>query len=32
MGRSFGYQDVQHYYIELEKMRQRYVKLAHRGK
>jgi hypothetical protein len=32
MGRSFGYQDVQHYYVELEKMRQRYVKLAHRGK
>jgi thiol:disulfide interchange protein len=32
MGRSFGYQDAQHYYIELEKMRQRYVKLAHRGK
>jgi thiol-disulfide isomerase/thioredoxin len=32
MGRSFGYQDVQHYFVELEKMRQRYVKLAHRGK
>jgi thiol-disulfide isomerase/thioredoxin len=32
MGRSFGYQDVQHYYVELEKMRQRYVKMAHRGK
>jgi thioredoxin-related protein len=32
MGRSFGYQDVQHYSAELEKMRQRYVKLAHHGK
>ncbi len=32
MGRTIGYQDVQHYYVELEKMRQRYVKLAHRGK
>jgi hypothetical protein len=32
MGRAIGYQDVQHYYVELEKMRQRYVKLAHRGK
>jgi thiol-disulfide isomerase/thioredoxin len=32
MGRSFGYQDVQHYSAELEKIRQRYVKLAHRGK
>ena len=32
MGRSFGYQDVPHYTAELEKMRQRYVKLAHRGK
>jgi hypothetical protein len=32
MGRSFGYLDAQHYHVELEKMRQRYVKLAHRGK
>jgi thioredoxin-related protein len=32
MGRTFGYQDPQHYFVELEKMRQRYVKLAHRGK
>jgi thiol-disulfide isomerase/thioredoxin len=32
MGRTFGCQDVQHYFVELEKMRQRYVKLAHHGK
>ena len=32
MGRTFGYQDTQHYFVELEKMRQRYVKLAQRSK
>jgi len=32
MGRTFGFQDVQHYYVELEKMRLQYVKMARRGK
>jgi thioredoxin-related protein len=32
MGRTFGYQDVQHYFVELEKMRQRYIKLAHHSR
>jgi thioredoxin-related protein len=32
MGRSFGCQDVPHYFNELEKMRRQYMKMAHRGK
>jgi thiol-disulfide isomerase/thioredoxin len=32
MGRTFGYQDVQHYFVELEKMRQQYIKLAHHSR